>query len=67
MKEKITYCEKYKKGAITVKQHLLPESLPFTTPGTVIKEIEMIDSGTLTRNEEEFDFCTVRVLMQNNT
>lgn len=65
MRDRVIYAEKYKKGAMKVKKESLPESLPFIMkPGSKIEEIELIESGKLERNDQEFEYAVIKILMR---
>ena len=61
MKEKITYQEKYRKGTMSVRLELLPESFPYMSKGTKIHAMFLISAGRCTLNGKELEFQDVRI------
>jgi hypothetical protein len=58
---KITYMEKFKKPYISIRESLLPNTLPYLTEGTVIRKMEIMALGKADIGNEEWEFQDIRV------
>lgn len=61
-KERVTFEMTYKKGQANIRKELLPERLPYFSPGATLVSMEIRRAGTIEIDGEELEFQYIRVL-----
>lgn len=63
-REKITYRQTYKSGAMKVSEHLLPERLPYFAVNAKLVGMEVRAAGHVEVDGEKLEFQDVRVYVR---